>query len=70
MNVQYDISRGETMEKKEIAKIIIMTLGYGMIFAFGLLVIGWPIKGVIISSIIASLIFSVLMWKFIPAIKK
>ncbi len=58
------------MEKKEITKIIIMTLGYGMIFSLGLLIIGWPIKGVIISFVFASLIFSALIWKFIPAMKE
>ena len=58
------------MEKKKITKIAIMTLGYGMIFALGLIIIGWPLKGVIISSVIASLIFSALMWKFIPAMKE
>ena len=58
------------MDRQKVIKITIMTLGYGMVFALGLIIIGWPIKGVIISSVFASMIFSALMWKFIPTMKE
>ena len=58
------------MDRRKIIRITTMTLGYGMVFAIGLIIIGWPLKGVIISSVFASLIFSALMWKFIPTMKE